>query len=221
MEIALLGGTGDIGKALALRFGRDTDVPLAVGSRDAEKAAGAATAYEEELEEYGIERSITGADNTTVTAGADVVVLAVPPYYVTDTVEAVVDNLDDTIVVSPAVGMSGDQDGLHYKPPSNGSVAELVAATVPDGVPVVGACTNLSADRLADLDESFDMDTIVFGDDEDAKETVSGLVSRLEGVRTLGAGPLVNAAEVESLTALLINVAQNNEDVHDAGVKFV
>lgn len=221
MEIALLGGTGDIGKALALRFGRDTDVPLAIGSRDAEKAAGAATAYEEELEEYGIERSITGADNTTVTAGADVVVLAVPPYYVTDTVEAVIDNLDDTIVVSPAVGMSGDQDGLHYKPPSNGSVAELVAATVPDGVPVVGACTNLSADRLADLDESFDMDTIVFGDDEDAKETVSGLVSRLEGVRTLGAGPLVNAAEVESLTALLINVAQNNEDVHDAGVKFV
>jgi len=38
--------------------------------------------------------------------------------------------------------------------------------------------------------------------------------------RPLRAGGLENAAEVESLTALLINLAANNEGLHDLGVRF-
>lgn len=222
MQLALLGGTGDIGEALALRFGRDTDVDLWIGSRDEAKAEAAAADYEAELANRGVERSIASADNETATRNCDVVVLSVPPYYAADTVRAVEDGLgEDTVVVSPAVGMTGDADGLHYKPPSAGSVAELIADTVPADAPVVGACTNLSAERLANLDESFEMDTLVFGDDAEAKATVSDLVGRLEGIRPLDLGPLANAAEVESLTPLLINVAKYNDDLHHAGVKFV
>jgi len=221
MELALLGGTGDIGEALALRFGRDTDVVLTIGSRTAEKAADAAEDYEAEIAAHGVERSISGVDNATAAADADVVVLAVPPYYVSDTLEAVAGELEDTIVVSPAVGMKGDDDGLHYSPPPQGSVAALAAENVPESVPVVGACTNLSAGRLSDLNEEFEMDTLVFGDDEEAKATVSELVERIDGIRALGAGPLANAAEVESLTPLLINVARNNDGIHNAGVRFL
>ncbi len=148
--------------------------------------------------------------------------LAIPPFYIKGTIESIAEELDaETVLVSPAVGMQGDADGLHYRPPPTGSVAELVAETAPDDVPVVGACTNLSAERLADLDVTFEMDTLVFGDSADAKRTVGDMVERLEGITALDAGPLANATEVESLTPLLINLARYNDDIDHAGVKFV
>ena len=222
MQIALVGGTGDIGEGLALRLGRDTDHELVVGSRTAEKAADAASSYEETLADRGRDRPVTGAVNEEAVDGADVVILSVPPYHVEDTVRAVGDAVaEDAVVVSPAVGMKGDGDGLHYHPPSAGSVAELVAGAAPEGVPVVAAFTNLSADRLADLDHEFDLDTPVVGDDADAKARVADLAEEVEGLGAVDAGPLANAAEVESLTALVINVARYTEDLEHVGVKFV
>jgi predicted dinucleotide-binding enzyme len=60
----------------------------------------------------------------------------------------------------------------------------------------------------------------VVADDAHAKEVVSGLAADIEGLRPLDAGGLANAAEVESLTPLLINIAANNDGLHDLGVKF-
>jgi hypothetical protein len=99
-------------------------------------------------------------------------------------------------------------------------VAALAASATPEGVPLVGAFHNLAAGRLADLDAEFDWDTLVFGDDADAKDIVSALTEEIVGLRALDAGGLANAAEVESLTALLINVAANNDGLHALGVKF-
>jgi NADPH-dependent F420 reductase len=221
MQVALVGGTGDLGEGLLLRLACDTDHSLVVGSRDAEKAERAVSDYESELADRGVERSIRGADNTSAVQGSDVVFLTVPPYYTGDTVESIADELGpETIVVSPVVGMSGDEDGLHYNPPSSGSNAALVRETVPDDVPVVGACTNLPAGALADLDEPIDVDTFVFGDDDESKATVSDVVGRIEGVRCLNVGPLANAKVVESLTPLLINLARYNDDLEDACVKI-
>lgn len=222
MRLALLGGTGDVGEALALRVTRDTDVEVVVGSRDSERAETAVKAYREKLDEHDVEHSLTGAENATAASQCEVVVLSVPPYYVEGTVEAVADALDPgTTLVSPAVGMSGDETGLHYKPPEIGSVAELAAEAAPDGVPVVGACTNLPAERLADLDEDVDMDTFVFGDDGDAKETVGDVVGGLRGIRILDAGPLANAADVEQLTPFLVTLGRYNDEVDHAGLKVV
>lgn len=107
MRIALLGGTGDIGQGLALRFARDTDHEVLIGSRDPEKARDAVETYEENLESRGADADVKGFANEMAADRADVVILSVPPYYAGDTVEAVADNLDeDTILVTPAVGMS-------------------------------------------------------------------------------------------------------------------
>jgi NADPH-dependent F420 reductase len=169
----------------------------------------------------GVERSINGFANEMAADRADVVVLAVPAYYVRDTVEAVADRLDEgTILVSPAVGMDRDDAGLHYKPPTVGSVTQLAAGAAPEDVPVVGAFHNLAADRLANLDVALDVDTLVVGDDDDAKATVRQLAEGIEGLRALDVGPVANAAEVESLTPLLINLAIHNEGLHDVGVTF-
>jgi len=222
MRIALLGGTGDIGEGLALRFARDTDHEILIGSRDPEKAREAVADYEADLEDRGVDADLKGFVNEMAADRADVVVLSVPPYHVGDTVDAVADRLDeDTILVTPAVGMKGDEDGLHYHPPGVGSVTELVANRAPDGVPVVGAYHNLAAGKLADLDVSFDLDTLVVGDDADAKKLVRDLTNEIEGLRALDAGPLANAAEVESVTPLVINIAKYNDDMHDVGVKWV
>ncbi|WP_158058068.1 NADPH-dependent F420 reductase [Halorussus halophilus] len=221
MRIALLGGTGDIGQGLALRWAHDTNHEVLIGSRDPEKARQKADEYETELDSVGVERTVKGFANEMAADRADVVVLAVPAYHIRDTVEAVADRIEDAdALVTPAVGMDRDDEGFHYKPPKVGSVTELVAETAPKGVPVVGAFHNLAADRLANLDVELDLDTILVGDDEDAVETVSMLAEQIEGLRALKAGGVANAAEIEGLTPLLINLAMENEGMHDVGVKF-
>lgn len=221
MQIALLGGTGDIGKGLAIRLAHDSRHDVVVGSRDADRAATKAAEYETDLASRETSVSISGRANDAAADSAEVVVAAVPAYHLTDTIEAVADSLDgDTILVSPAVGMKRDDAGFHYNRPSAGSVTALAARAAPDGVPVVGAFHNLAAGRLASLDADVDWDTVVVGDDHDAKKTVMALAEEIDGLRALDGGPLANAAEVESVTPLLINVARHNDRMHDLGVTF-
>ena len=220
MRIALCGGTGDIGEGLALRWARGTDHDLLVGSRDPEKARAAVERYEEELDARGITSSITGFANGMAADRADVVLACVPAYHLVDTIEAVTDRLDDTILVSPAVGMQREEGGFQYNRPSAGSVTALAASAAPEDVPVVGAFHSLAAGRLADLGAEIDADTLVVGDSEEAKTTVADLAEEIDGLRALDAGPIANAAPVESLTPLLINLAQYNYELSDVGVRF-
>ncbi len=221
MRIALLGGTGDIGEGLALRWAHDTDHDIIIGSRDPEKARGKVEAYEAELESRGVEAKLTGFDNEMAADRADIVVLAVPPYHVADTVEAVETSLSEgDILISPATGMKRDDDGFHYHRPGAGSVTQLAVDCAPDGVAVVGCFHNLAAARLSNLDADLGIDTLLVGDDADAKATVGTLAEEIEGLRTLDAGSIANAAEVESITPLLINLAMNNSGLHDLGVRF-
>jgi NADPH-dependent F420 reductase len=172
MRIALLGGTGDIGADLALRWGRDMD-------------------HE---------------------------VVAVPPEYAVETVAT--DLSSTAILVSPAVSMVRDTSGFHYARPETGSIAEAIAAAAPEDVSVVSAFQNLAARALSTLDDDLALDVVVTGDDADAKTTVSGFVNEIDGLRALDAGGLANSAEVESVTPLLINLAMNNDGLHDLGVRF-
>lgn len=221
MRIALLGGTGDIGQGLALRWGFDADYELVIGSRDPERARAKADEYETELDSRGRDVDISGFENAMAADRADVVICSVPAYHLVDTIEAVSDRLDDeTILVSPAVGMKRDDDGLHYNRPGAGSVTALAADAAPDDVPVVGAFHTLPAGRLADLDSEIEWDTPIVGDDEDAKSIVSDLAGSIEGLRPVDVGSLANAAEIEAVTPLLINVASNNRGLHDLGVRF-
>lgn len=220
MHVALLGGTGDIGEGLALRLARDTDHTVTVGSRDGEKARAAASEYEMTVADHGQEASIDWAENAEATAAADLAVCCVPAYHLTDTIDAVADELGDAVLVSPAVGMTRDESGMHYNPPGVGSVTELAAETAPDDTPVAGAFHNLAAGRLAALDADLDWDVPIVASDETARETVVSLVADVDGLRPVIAGDLSNAAEIEGLTPLLINIAQHNDGMHDLGVKF-
>ena len=220
MRLALLGGTGDIGEGLALRWAYESTHEVVIGSRDPDRARAKAGEYETELASRGVDRSINGFANAMAADRADVIVVAVPARHAVETVRGVAETIGEAVVVSPAVAMARDDDGFHYDPPAPGSVTAAVDDTVPSGTPVVGAFHNLAADRLANLDVELDHDVVVVGDDPDAKETVVRLVEAIDGLRGLDGGPVANAPEVEAVTPLLINLAINNPGLHDLGVRF-
>lgn len=219
MRIALCGGTGDLGEGLCLRWAKDTDYELLVGSRDPEKARDAVGRYEGTLDEHGVDAQLKGFANEMAADRADVVLACVPAYHLVDTIESIADRLDGSILVSPAVGMKREESGLQYNRPGAGSVTALAAGAAPDDVPVIGAFHSLAAGKLADLDAEIGTDTLVVGDDTEAKEQVRSLAEEISGLRALDVGPIANAAAVESLTPLLINLAQYN-DISDVGVQF-
>lgn len=220
MRIALLGGTGDIGEGLALRWAFHTDHDVLIGSRDPDRARAKAEEYETELASRNMDRKVQGFVNEMAADRADVIVLSVPADYIISTVETVADRIGDSILVSPAVALERDETGFHSRPPAPGSITELVNDTVPDDVPVVGAFHNLAADTLANLDVTLEYDVPLVGNDEGAKDMVSLLTDSIEGLRPLDAGGLANAREIEGLTALLINLAMHNKGLHDLGVQF-
>lgn len=221
MEIALLGGTGDIGEGLALRWAHDTDHDIVIGSRKQAKAEQNASEYWTLLSERGVDPSVTGTDNASAADRCEVVVVSIPPRYAADTVEEIAPGLDDdTILVSPAVRMTRTDDGFAYDPPEVGSVAEEIAAAAPAETPVVGAFQNMAAGGLGDLDTDVRADVVLTGNDEEAKTTIASLAEAIEGLRAVDGGALSNSSMVESITPLLINLAINNDEMHDTGVQF-
>src|SRR5262245_64692753 len=79
-KIAIIGGTGDLGLGLALRWAV-AGIEIVIGSRDEQKARAAAQHVKDILNlDPAPPRDIpiTGLENTAACAGADVVVLAVP-----------------------------------------------------------------------------------------------------------------------------------------------
>lgn len=221
MEIALLGGTGDIGEGLALRWAHDTDHQIVIGSRKQEKAEDNAAEYRALLDEKGVSHAIEGTSNESAASIAEIVVVSIPPEYAASTVESIAESLDeDSILVSPAVRMNRSKDGFTYDQPEAGSVAEEIAAVAPERIPVVGGFQNLAAGALTNLDNELDADVVLTGDENEAKETISELAEEIDGLRALDGGALSNSSVVESVTPLLIDLAMNNDGLHDLGVKF-
>ena len=222
MQIAVIGGTGAFGRGLTLRWGVRTDHELVVGSRDPQKARASAEDYREVIAGRNGTASVSGASNADAVAGADVVVLSVPPEYLSETIAEIADSLSaGTTVVSPAVPMTRDAEGFHYDSPETAdSVTALVAREAPDDVAVTGAFHNVAAERLADLDYDLDLDIVVVADDADAVDAVVTLAEEIEGVRGLHGGGLSSATDVERITPLLINIRLNNGGMDHLAVRF-
>jgi len=219
MQIAILGGTGAIGEGLALRWGRDTDHGIVVGSRDPGRARESATEYTARLADYEVESAIEGAGNEAAARRGDVIVVSVPPYYVADTIEVIGGAIGDAVLVSPAVGFERDEAGFHYDPPPIGSVTEHAADAAPEGVPVAGTFHNLPAARLADLDADLGFDTPVVARDRATRDLVIDLVDEIEGLSGLDAGSIANAPEAEGLVPLLLNITENT-GMDEIGIEF-
>lgn len=206
--IGVLGGTGDQGKGLALRFAK-SGLPVILGSRAADRAQAAAA-------ELG--NGITGGTNAECAAAADVVIAAVPYDGHKELLESLKTELAGKIVIDCVNPLGFDKQGAFVLPVEEGSAAQQAQAVLPDST-VIGAFHNVSAVLL--LDESIpaiETDVLVLGDVREATDQVQELVDRIPGMRGIYGGRLRNAAQVEALTANLISV--NRRYKAHAGIRI-
>jgi 8-hydroxy-5-deazaflavin:NADPH oxidoreductase len=189
-RIAIVGGTGAFGRALAARL-RDLGHDIAIGSRDESRA-----------QERAAVLGVRGGTNADVVRDADLVVLAVQSSAAIDTARELADAIGETPVLCVASDLRFTKAGV-VPARSSGSVAEDVAALVRG--PVVSGLQAIPATHLA-LPDPPDEDALICGDDPDAKELVLGLAEHLVAGRALDAGPLANSRALEDMTAVIIHV---------------
>jgi NADPH-dependent F420 reductase len=189
VKIAVVGGTGDFGLALAQQLvGAGHDV--VVGSRDAERAA-----------QKAAEIGATGAANEDAVRGAAVVVLAVKAETALATAENLVDAIGETPVLSVASELRFTKTGVLPSDDAR-SIAERTQDVL--RAPVVAGLHSLAAASLAH--GKAEGDALVCGDDVAAKELVLELAGAVVTGRALDAGPLASARALEGLTAVIVNL---------------
>jgi NADPH-dependent F420 reductase len=205
--VAVIGGTGNEGPGLALRWARSGRYRVIIGSRQLEKAERVAAELNARL---GSE-NIRGMANPEAAAAADLAVLTVPYSAHAATLESIRAGLAQRaptgagkILVDVTVPLQPPKVSRVYIPPG-GSAAAEAQTLLGEAVRVVAAFQNVGAAHLADPEHVVACDVLICGDDKEAKAEAIDL-AEAAGMRGLDAGPLANAVVVEGLTAVLIGI---------------
>jgi NADPH-dependent F420 reductase len=216
-KIGILGGTGPAGTGLALRWARAGE-SIIIGSRDAKRAQETASALSSKI---GGPATVEGMDNIAACAATDVLVLTVPfeghstllkqlkPHFRPGSVL-----IDATVPLETSVGGRATRT-LAIWP---GSAAQQAAELVPEGVAVVAAFQNVSAEVL-NGEGPVECDVIICSDDKHAKAIASELAQKIPGLRAIDGGKLENARVLEQITALLIGINIRYK-AHGAGIRI-
>lgn len=204
-SIAVIGGTGALGKGIARRLvkaGHD----VTIGSRSAEKAQGTAA----ELGAAGY------AANEDAAQGKDVVIVTVPHASQGDTLRLIRDKVGDAVIVDTTVPLVPPKV-MRVQLPAEGSAAMQAREHLGPDVRLVTAFHNVSAHHL-DSDHAIDCDVLVFSDDVEARKLVLDLCPGM-GLRGLSGGALANSAAAEALTSILIYMNKTYK-ADGAGIRF-
>jgi NADPH-dependent F420 reductase len=222
-SIAILGGTGDLGYGLSLRWAK-SGREVVIGSRVGEKAEEAAEKVRTRVSggSGGVPARVSGATNEEAVKRADIVVLAVPFPAQVATINSVKKELragqilvDCTVPLEATVGGAPTRIlGLW-----EGSAAEQAARYVPEGVRVVAAFHNVPAHGLQEIETKVDCDVVVCGDEAAAREKLREWVELIPDLRYVDGGKLENARIVESITALIVGINRRYK-VPGAGIRF-
>lgn len=197
MRIGIIGGSGKLGRGLAMRWARAGHA-VTIGSRDAQRAKD--TARELSIENA----SIAGGSNDDACTNAEVVVLSVPYAAHAETLRSITPSVAGKILVDITVPLRPPKIRRVQLP--EGRAAALEAqAMVGAATRVVATLHHVSAVHLADPSHTIDCDVLVCADDDEARGVTIDLVKDL-GMRGLDAGPLDNAVALESLTPVLLHL---------------
>jgi len=205
--VAILGGTGEQGRGLAVRLAA-AGLTVVLGSRDSGRAregADEVSAVARQLS-GGPVGGVAGARNADAVIGAAFVIVAVPWAAHADTISSVADALAGRIVVDCVNPLGFDSQGAFALQVPEGSAGQQAAQLAPQA-DVVVAFNHISAVTLLDpAVAAVDADVLVLGDRREATDAVQALASLIPGVRGVYAGRLRNAGQVEAMTANLIAI---------------
>lgn len=212
----MIGASGALGFALAVRLA-STGVPIAIGSRDADRARETA----ERAAALIPAGSFSAHDNAGAAQAAATVILSVPFRNQSETLTNLKGALspgqlliDATVPLAAAVsGKATRMLGVWQ-----GSAAQQTLEMVPDGVRVVSALHTVSAASLSDFEHPLEQDVLVCGEEREDKREAAALIERIEGLRCVDCGRLENSRTTEALTALLISV--NSRYKTHAGIRL-
>ena len=205
-KIAVIGGTGNLGSALAWRLARAGHA-VVIGSRTAESAVAKA-------EELG--HGLMGMMNADAAEAADVVFVTVPFAAQASTLEDIKPHVAGKIVVDTTVPLVPPKV-MRVQLPPEGSAAAKADAILGEGIRMVAGFHNVAAHKLAQ-DIEVDCDILIFGDEKAARTEIVALADGI-GLRGVHGGALVNAAAAEAMTSLLIFINKNYQ-VDGAGIKI-
>jgi len=202
-SVAIVGGTGNLGGALALRLGAP-GVRIVIGSRDAEKAKKAVETLKPNLRAG----EIVGMTNQEAVRGADFVVIAVPYEGHAQMVGDLKGQLAGKIVIDTVVPLNKVRPFV----PAAGSALQEAQQILGDEAPVIGALHNISAVDLGDVDSPLG-DVLVCGDNAEAKQKVMEIIRRI-GATAFDGGPASNSYVIEGLTGVIIHLNRRYKSKH-------
>lgn len=202
MKVAIVGGTGQFGRALARRL-HLLGEEVWIGSREAERAR-----------ERALEIGVEGGANEDVVRHVDLVVLATKSNAALETGSSLADQIGETPVLCVASDLHFTENGI-VPGLEEGSLAETLARLL--HAPVASGLQTVSALDLTGP-EPPDQDALICGDDLRAKEPSLELAGRLVAGRAIDCGPLANSRALEGMTAVILNV--NREFGVHAGLRI-
>jgi NADPH-dependent F420 reductase len=208
--VASVGGTGNLGSALARRLARGGHRVI-IGSRDAIRAQETARRLS-----AGLTNPLVGAGNSDAARDAEIIIVTVPFASQRQVLIEIREQAQNKIVVVTTVPLV-PPEVMRVQLPFEGSAAQIAQQTLGSEVTLISAFHNVPAQVLASDDPS-DHDVLVFGDLEHARERVVEL-ARTCGLRGIHAGPLANSAASEALTSVLIFI-NLYYGVHGAGIRI-
>ena len=210
--IAILGGTGDLGTGLAIRWAK-AGHKIIIGSRTMEKAEAAVTA----LRKISPQTEALAMINQDAAEAGNIVVLTVPFAHQLSTLESVKSALTGKILIDVTVPLMPPAVGK-VQLPEGGSAGKLAQDLLGDEVMVVTAFQNIAA-HLLQQDVKIECDVLVAGNKKVAREKVIELAAQA-GMTGWHVGPIENSAAAEALTSVLIQINRRH-DISHSGLKII
>jgi NADPH-dependent F420 reductase len=194
MKIAVIGGSGKMGTALAKHLSKKNEI--IIGSRDPARAKTAAKLIP----------GAVGTDYLEAAEACDAAVFAVP-FSAIDEAVPLADALEGKLVISIINPVEREGEDMIY-PLEYGSAAEMLASILSESE--VATAFNNIPQRMLEVEEHPVVDVLVAASSKETYDKAAELVSSVPGFRPLYAGGLSNARLVEQLTVIELNMAKWN-----------
>jgi 8-hydroxy-5-deazaflavin:NADPH oxidoreductase len=212
-SLAIIGGTGKEGSAIAMRFAK-AGVRTIIGSRDAAKAQAMAATINGKFSIKNTE----GYTNREATAKADIVLLAVPYDGMKPILEDIKPAAAGKVIINIASSLDAEKKSRARINP-NGSIAMEIQTFFGETSKVVDAFQNISPEQLEKFDEKIETDVLVVGADRETRDMIIALIKKV-GIDAFDAGMIQNAVIVETMTAALIAINIRYK-IKGAGIRLI